>query len=1376
VRYDGYTFKTFIFDPTDSTSLSNNQVETIFEDSKGRLWIGTPDGLNCFNKLTGKFTHFHLFPSSDSPIISSSITAICEDSTGNLWIGTSRGLFFLSLSINDLPNSDFSEKTKKGFADSRLIHFSPNPDNPNDPVNNIKSMLIDSYGVFWIGTRRGLGKLVYENAEKKIMSHSTMVSFDTKRVFDFTSKNPNYAAEDSYLVLSEDGNGYLWALSNKSLLRIKRAGDEYNFENFPYETSSFSNISFENKNKEQSSLWFAHNDFVYSDIDLIVFDTSKNRYLKVLFDSGDPSGLHQRATTCVLRTQCGIYFLGTAWGGLYKYDPFSRFSNYHPALQKFWSDRPENLRFVFEDSHSDLWFSAREVYRCNRKTGEIYAILEGKDFPRGWSYKNKILEDHAGQIWLAASGLYRYDPSSKIVTLVYPEQPTKNLAMGLPNVTALFEDDGGNIWAGAVRTKPGTKSRQTMLLKLNADDKKFQEYQLALWSREKPENEQNFIYHIYQSNSGILWLATGFGIVCFDEHLGILKTYQNNPQHINSLSHNQVQSICPDPLFPERYLWVGTASGGLNCFDILNESFTWYTMKDGLPSNHIAAILSDDNGNLWISTNNGISKITLNKENRTITSCKNFNRADGLHDSDFTFYFGHNACKTKQGELIFSGPNGFDIFRPEEIVSNPYPPQLVISDLLVNYLPISTEDKRAALKKPISVAQSITLPHDMNTLTFEMTALSFRASEKNLYAFKMEGYDDNWIENGTDRTAHYTKLPFGNYTFRARAANSDGFWNEEGVSIQIFIKTPWWRTWYAYIFYFIVIFGGIFRIIRFQLTKQKLKTELQMKDMETEKLQELDRMKSGFFANITHEFRTPLTLILGPVQRLLTEKIDPSAAKKDMKMIQRQAFHLLKLINEILDLSKVEFKQMKLKAYEENIVQYLKKLTMSFEATAREKKLSLNFYAEPDLILCYFDSDKIQKVIFNLISNAIKFTRANGEIHISTSICTGKLNPNCLREQGCVQVSVKDTGIGIKKEDLAHVFDRFYQSDTKSDFDNEKESSQTQIGTGIGLALVKELVELHGGYIQVKSEQGKGSTFVFTIPLGKSHLKTDEIVDVPYAISEVEIKEDVSKDSEDSVEEIAAKDFEKDDTIVLIVEDNAEVRTYIKETLQPYYKILEAGDGAVGVEKAVETIPDLVVCDVIMPVKDGYQVCQELKTDQRTSHVPIILLTAKAATEEKIEGLETGADDYLIKPFDPRELLVRVKNLIESRRTLRKRFSAVTVLKPSEITESSVDKVFLEKALSVVEENMSDENFGPQELMRQVSMSRQQLHRKLKALTNQSATQFIRSIRLQRAADLLRQNVGTIAEVAYRVGFNDPIYFNRMFKKQFGKTPTEFLK
>ena len=509
---------------------------------------------------------------------------------------------------------------------------------------------------------------------------------------------------------------------------------------------------------------------------------------------------------------------------------------------------------------------------------------------------------------------------------------------------------------------------------------------------------------------------------------------------------------------------------------------------------------------------------------------------------------------------------------------------------------------------------------------------------------------------------------------------------------------------------------------------------------------------------------------------MLTEKIDPSAAKKHMKMIQRQAFHLLKLINEILDLSKVEFKQMKLKAYEENIVQYLKKLTMSFEATAREKKLSLNFYAEPDLILCYFDSDKIQKVIFNLISNAIKFTRANGEIHISTSICTGKLNPNCLREQGCVQVSVKDTGIGIKKEDLAHVFDRFYQSDTKSDFDNEKESSQTQIGTGIGLALVKELVELHRGYIQVKSEQGKGSTFVFTIPLGKSHLKTDEIVDVPYPISEVEIKEDILKDSDDSVEEIAAEDFEKDDNIVLIVEDNYEVRKYIKETLQPYYKILEAGDGAVGVEKAVETIPDLVVCDVIMPVKDGYQVCQELKTDQRTSHIPIILLTAKAATEEKIEGLETGADDYLIKPFDPRELLVRVKNLIESRRTLRKRFSAVTVLKPSEITESSVDKVFLEKALSVVEENMSDENFGPQELMRQVSMSRQQLHRKLKALTNQSATQFIRSIRLQRAADLLRQNVGTIAEVAYRVGFNDPIYFNRMFKKQFGITPTELIK
>jgi len=667
-----------------------------------------------------------------------------------------------------------------------------------------------------------------------------------------------------------------------------------------------------------------------------------------------------------------------------------------------------------------------------------------------------------------------------------------------------------------------------------------------------------------------------------------------------------------------------------------------------------------------------------------------------------------------------------------------------------------------------------------NSLRFEFAAMSYDDAAANRYQVKLEGLDRSWSSWNGESKKDYTGLPPGQYLFRVRARNVYGRLSDEG-RFAFAILPPWYRRWWAYLFY-VALAGGLVALIvkgrvRYlekktrelesivadrtaQIVQQKTKIEEQ-----ADRLQELDRMKSRFFANISHEFRTPLTLILGPLE----DRIAAASTERDKKeygLMHRNASRVLRLINQLLDLSRLEASKMKLSARPGDFVAFLKGIVMGFASLAEQKNIKLVLDdksprhlqggGKVPVVADYFDPDKIEKIFTNLLSNACKFTPEGGEIRVEVQ-----------EVPETYSITIRDTGIGIAPDRLPYIFDRFYQADPTS--------TRAQQGTGIGLALIRELVALHHGSIAVQSKQGQGTAFTVRLPLGRAHLRPDEIVDTLPALppQEPAVADLPQPGAPEPPPEPAAAAADANDTIILIVDDHHDVRRYVRAQLAPDYRIVEARDGRQGVEAAMDLIPDLVISDVMMPEMDGFQLCERLKTSEKTSHVPVILLTARADEADKLAGLEIGADDYLSKPFSSKELRVRVHNLIASRRKLRQRFRREGLLQPRRPEVSSIEETFVHKLMVVIEDNLGEEHFNPQILSDQLHMSLRQLQRKTRALTGQTPSDFIRTIRLQRARQLLEQHAGTVSEIAFRVGFNDLSYFSRCFRKEFGILPSE---
>ena len=1301
-RYDGYQFKIFRNNPFDTTTISNNWITSLFEDKDGKLWIGS-SGLDVFDPVTEIVTRINI-KNRDISNFRFQVQAINQDKYGNIWIGTSGGLYVYN------PSTKNYKQYKNIPGDSASLSD-----------NIVRSIYIDDE-LICLGTGNGLN-LVNSSDIK-----SGKIKF--KRI-NLTDDNGSDLTNITLSTIYKSSNGIFYAGTPRGLLKINLSNHKYKL--FEHEKGAFQEtwkgriISI--CSDKNNNLWLASSGA------LIIFNTVTEKYNYIFQDPSNNQSINFNGVLYVYSDHSGKIWVGTPGKGINIYNQYQKeFKLYNGYLNRKPFRSAFSVNSILLDSKKSLWIVAGGdlyVLDKNRNSYKKISLSKIKN-----SSITKLVEDHEKDIWFVTdNGFFKLDITTNNVIETNPIKINPNQSTEISRF--LFKDSKGNLWF----------SYGDQLSKFEKDSNSFTDINLDLSNNSA--NQISSINYIYENSDGQIWLAISDKLVKVDPANNEWQVFPHKINNGNTINYYSITCIAEDPTQPKKYLWMGTLGGGLIRFDLIKNTFAHFLAQDGLPNNIIYGLLSSHN-ELWLSTNNGLSRVKTDKYGQP--TFRNYDISDGLQGNEFNtgaFY------RNKDGEMFFGGLYGVTAFYPDRIRDNIFVPPISLIDLTI--LNPSEDDNKSHAGEIIPIVQrnEVTLPYSQNSFTINFTSLDFTATQKNKYIYQLKELNKSPVEIGTQRSVTFTDLSTGEYEFFVKGSNNDDIWNDEGASIKIIIKPPFWKTGWAYSIYFLFLISILLMIRKYEMNRIKLKNNLKQESFEREKLKELDALKSRFFTNISHEFRTPLTLIMGPAQQLEVEEFDQEKRSK-LAVIKKNANRLLRLINQLLDISKIESGSSKIKCCEGDLVAFIKGIVNSFIPLSERKNVILKFYSSEKELFSYFDKDVVEKIFYNLISNAFKFTLPQGTIEINLTLANDK-NNYC-------KISIKDSGMGISKDKLNLIFNKFYQATLNQDnFEN---------GTGIGLAFVKELVGIHHGSISVESEIGKGSEFIVSLPIGKDYLSDEEILadDVPEIESNLEGN---LLEMQDEIRETNSSELNNDSLIILVVEDNLDVQLLICKQLQKEYKTVTAINGKEGFDKAIEIIPDLVISDLMMPDFDGIELCNKLKNDERTSHIPIIILTAKADEADKIEGLATGVDDYLTKPFSLKELQLRVKNLIEIRKKLRQKFSSSIVLKPKEINASSVDKLFLEKALSIVETNINNESFTVKDFSQAMNLSHSQLHRKLKALTNQSANHFIRSVRMERALELLKSNAGNIADIAYLVGFNDPGYFTKIFSSYFGYLPSE---
>jgi signal transduction histidine kinase/DNA-binding response OmpR family regulator/streptogramin lyase len=1103
----------------------------------------------------------------------------------------------------------------------------------------------------------------------------------------------------------EDKNKTLWAGTEMGLGKFGPKNDYQHIE-FPFPELKDLPI-FSMEEDKHGNLWVGT---MGKGLAIINKERTKVSFYKK--NLSDPNSISNDDIAFIYRDNTDIFWLGGFGGGINKYDDaVNKFQNY----QDYYSD---NLTSLIEDRNGNVWFvnGSKGVSRYHPSTNSFKNFMN-KNF---WQYS--ICEDSYGNIWTTNPhvGLSKFSRDKQAFLL----------EIRFPAGYILISGPDGKIYCSTMGQ--GLKA-------INPLTKEIEDI---------PSGKTFSSFSSFCTGNNKIWIGGNKGMLGEFDFI-TRKIAGHQLEYKGEKISQRIISVLEDK---KGNIWVAPSGRGLYLVDNdTKKCIKVYDESTGMPNNDLVTLLEDHNGNIWASTNNGLCVLDPVTE-----KIKTYTTRDGLVNNEFNSFV---AFKNKNGRLYFGGMEGFNYFYPEQLKENKAIPPVVLTDFQIfnKSVPVGGPKDPTSyfLETGIDQVKSIELSYDQNVFSFEFAALNFSLQEKNKFAYRMEGFDKDWIYTDSKRTATYTNLNPGKYRFKVKASNNDGVWNEKGTSLQVIINPPFWRTWWAYLTYPFIGAFMIYGTWKHFTNKQKLQNELNLKALESQKLQEIDEIKTRFYTNVSHEFRTPLTLILGPLETALSLSAfkGENEIKSNLELVNRNAQRLLALINQLMDFSKLESGNMKLDLEEADLIPFLRTCTLSFSSLAVSKGIELAFVTTAEQLITLFDKDKLEKILNNLLSNALKFTRQGGSVSVFVDSTENEL-----------LLQVTDDGIGIPEDQVGEIFNRFYQVNN---------SSKTFDGTGIGLALLKELVSFHNGTINVKSNAGSGTVFTLRFPIQIKELKkTANSEKLTFREGVILARE---KEAEWTESHFLNGDVEEEEnkSIILVVEDNPEIRAYVVSAFGKEFIILEAENGEKGLAVAEKNIPDLIITDIMMPVMDGQELCRLLKTNEKTSHIPVILLTAKASQESKLEGFETGADDYITKPFYLKELQVRVKNLIEQREKLRKRFTREVKLQPKEIAITSADENFLNRCISVIEQHMSDPDFSVDAFGKEVGMSRSQLHRKLKALTDQSTSEFIRNIRLKRAAELIKNKFGNTAEVSYEVGFNSVSYFIKCFKEVYGKTPTE---
>jgi len=1328
-RFDGIHFE--VYNKRKIPQLKDNVIRALYEDRNGTLWVGTSSGgLTCYKD--GKFKTYTITKYRAL----SRIMAINEDRWGNLWIGSfTRGLTCLS------SGKFTTYTTKQGL-----------------PHNEVKFIYKDGNGDLWVTVASGIVKLLKPGIFQIYASQDVLPHLKTVCLYEVDTENLWIGTGESGLFRLK--NGMLTAYGTEA--------------GVPHPTITY---IFEDG---MNILWIGTDGG-----GLTRMAQMRNEVLSTL-PGGD--GLASGSVYSIYEDREGSLWVGTLDGGVHQLRD-NKFTTY--TTREGLSHNYVNC--IYESRSRNLWIGTREGLNVLR--------LENGTLTTGLTNMKELLnhsvlclfEDREGYLWIGTwgGGVYRFKDDKLTCFL------TKKHGCSDNRIRCIFGDKQGNIWIG---TENGL-NRLTFNHHNNNGT-----FTITLFTT-KDGLLSNFSKFIFEDSRGNLWIGTDVGLNCLRD--GVFTAYNPTVR----IENNYFRCAYEDN---EGVLWFGTDSGlirlkekGINR-TTLN---TLYTIECGLVDNYVYAILEDERGYLWLGGRNGISRIKK-KELEDFSTGKIdqiqpffYNEKDGMKSR----WCSDAGCKTRDGRFWFPTSKGVTMIDPNHIKKNILPPSLIIEKLIVDGESININAKTKE-KKPVE------LDPGKKRVEIYYTAVSFINPQEIKFKSMLKGYDREWVNMGNARSTTYTGLSPGHYTFKMMACNADGVWNEKEASFSFYLKpyftqTPWFYLSVALLVLLVAFSLYRFRVRQLKNREKELSTlvESRTRDLkernielenaqqkirhskdlieaknlqlesqtvqlkeQAEKLKEMDKVKSRFFANISHEFRTPLTLIMGPLEQMLSTNRDEQHQKR-LNLMLRNSQRLLGLINQLLELSKFESGQMKLQACHENIIPFLKGIVASFDPVASKNELDLAFHTdnEAENMTLYFDPGKLEEAIFNLLSNAVKFTPPGGRITLT--VTRGHVEEENF-PSGSVDISVCDTGPGIPRDQLAHIFNRFYQSD--STYEHHLK------GSGIGLSITKEIVELHHGRIDVHSSEGEGTEFIIQLPMGKTHLKSDEIVEpgvpadgksLPSDIkTEIAPGHEIDADADVTKAEIDFDPLKPEQDIILVVEDNADVRDYIRSSLEPLYTVVDAAGGHEGIQKAQEIIPDLIISDIMMPEVDGYELCRLLKNDIRTSHIPIILLTAKASEESIIQGLETGADDYITKPFNTKILCARIKNLIDLRRHMQETLNREMTLQPDKMSVSQIDKMFVKKLKEVINKNISDPEFNIDQLCKKMDMSQPTVYRKIHALTGESPTEFIRSYRLKRGAELLKKNFGTVLEVAFEVGFSSANYFTKCFKKKFHQLPSTY--
>jgi signal transduction histidine kinase/ligand-binding sensor domain-containing protein/DNA-binding response OmpR family regulator len=1303
-RYDGKKVLIYENDIQDSTSISNNDIRKVIEDKNGNLWIATHNGLNRYDRDLDRFHRYYHRPEDKYTIPINSVSDVLVDKQGRIWVAA-RYLCLYRPESDDFIR--FTIKPGQILAERETYH---------------SFIYQDLQGTIWYGSWRDLYRLNRHHQKLELYFNG--------------NEHPFNDQDWNFHEMIQDTKGYFWLATNKAgLLRFKSGEEPVPFHDKIKKYERFSDFRL-------LTLFIDHNGFLWISCEnngLVVLDTDRNIRYRFLNIPGDENSISGNSIWSICQDEQYRMWFGLWNAGIDYIDPYNMQFTHYYSVKESNSISNDIVTDFIEDINGNLWIATDcggglNFFNCKTNTFSDYKY--DPEDPASLS-SNAVLclaFDDQGRLWAGTynGGINIYD----VKRGGFVHFTTENCGLHSNHVFDLLNDGNGKMF---IATYNGG---------LNTYDLKTGEWENY---SVQPENvnsiSSNNISVLYRDCNNNIWVGT------FTEGLNLFvkdttesrqfKRFQYSPNIPESISDN-----CINSLYEDRYnrLWIGT-SNGLNLMNRDEGTFNVINKKDGLLTNYISGITDDTTGNLWISSLKGITRI-----DSSLQKFQHYDVTDNLQG----YYFNKNSVyKMSNGNLLFGGTNGFNLFNPQEIKKNPHSPRLVFTDLKIfnQSVPI---DEKGILKKHISETRHVTLTYRHSVFSLEFVALNFTQPEKNQYAYMMEGFDNKWIFSGTQNNATYTNLDAGDYIFRVKAANNDDVWNEQGINLHITIKPPFWRTWWAYIIYVLIILMIFYLIMRYRLTKQKLRYDLGMEHMKLEKLYEVDKIKSRFFSNVSHEFRTPIMLIVGPLENLLKSEKISERVKNKIKLIIRNAQRLSRLLGQLVDFYRIESPDLRLNLAKNDIVEFVNNIFMSFKEYARQHKIEFSFTSNISYGLTWFDADIIDKIIFNFLSNAFKFTPDGGEIEIGLNY-----RPSEAQSQNHIEIFVRDTGVGIPEEQLDQIFERFYQIDS-----DETPISQ---GIGIGLHMTQELVELIQGEIKVESKPGKGTIFRVFLPADIL-----DLTKLPEKQAEQSWQESAPIQMASAKSEYTFTEDSNSTAIILFVEDELDVQQYIKDIFGNHFKIITANNGEDGLKKAIEFVPDLIISDIMMPKMDGFQLCSKIKSKEETSHIPVILLTVQSEGESKLKGIKSGADAYLPKPFNPEELMVRVQNLLKMRQKIRAKFRRQMLLEPRDESVKSLDEKFLVRVKQEVEKKLSDWRLDADTLSRAVEISRMQLYRKLKGLTGQTVHEFIRTIRLQRAVQLLKQCKMTITEICYYVGFNDLNYFSRCFRKQYGKSPSEY--